>query len=226
MSKISNYASRGQIKEEYQDIEVDELREKLEENENSAVEKFRCNGNLLVLKNTQNVLTITITISMSRELNKLVENLPANVDNLVLDFSKLNFRGGNVDCLDNIFTNLPINLKMLKFIYPKRFSEKISNEYGYFNLLFNVKTPLNCKFMLLIDEYTYDITYLKSNVLILNSENFSSTINFNNPHEIKQTQIILEYNSQKKIESSGSMNGGLMQLVAYGAQDVYLTDNY
>lgn len=170
------------------------------------IQKINCEDNVLIFEKRKDNIKLIIEIYKSSCLKKLTENLPLEINSLELNFKNFMFYKDNIDCLDNIFINLPMNLNTIKFIYPHSFGKYMSNEHGYFNLLFGIKIPMNCQSFVLIDEITYIISYEKANILKL-------TYN-DNKHTI-------EYNSNKKRRTGG----GLMQLVAYGAQDTHLTKN-
>ena len=159
----------------------------------------------------EDYLTLTINIyNADKFLKKQIDNLSIDVDNLVLNFEHFSFYNNNIDYLNNIFTNLPVNLKTIKFIYPIDIG-KISNEYGYFNLLFNIKIPLNCDLFITINKTIYNISYTEPNTIILIPRQFSESILFD------LDEIILTYNSHKKIKYGGrGVGGGLMQLITYG----------
>lgn len=164
----------------------------------------------------EDYLTLTIKIYEFDELlKKKINNLSMDVDNLVLNFKNFSFYNNNIDYLDNIFTNLPVNLKTIKFMYPSDI--EISNEYGFFNLLFNIKIPLNCNVFLTIDKTIYNISYTEPNTIILIPIQFSESVLF------IPDEIILTYNLHKKIKYRGGGGGGLMHFTIFGASPPYLT---
>lgn len=181
------------------------------------IQKIKYDDNVLIFEKINDNIKLKVKIYKNSYLKKIIENLPLVINTLELDFLNFKFYKDNIDCLDNIFTNLPMNLNTIKFIYPYLFEKYMSNEYGDFNLLFGIKIPMNCQIFVLFGKNTYSIIYEKPNILKLTLEKSSPTIKLT-CNDNKRT---IEYNYDKQ----RIIAGGPVQLAAYGVLDVYLTKN-
>ena len=102
---------------------------------------------------------ITLNIDYTDNTAELIiNNLPENVDNLIMTIR------GTVEThkLEKIFKNLPFNLKELKFIYKEsKISEiSVAQSNCKFNMLFNIKIPFNCDFIVNYDDADYEVKYI------------------------------------------------------------------
>lgn len=95
---------------------------------------------------------------MDNTVESIINNIPENVDNLIMTIR------GTVETrkLEKIFKNLPFNLKQLKFIYKEsKLSEiSVAQSNCKFNMLFNIKIPFNCEFIVNYDDKDFEVKYI------------------------------------------------------------------
>jgi hypothetical protein len=169
-------------------------------------------GNKINLAKDNKNITLKIDIYNCTDIHKLMNNLPINIDELVIKLESSIFFD-KFDNLEKSFLNLPFTLNKIQFIYPSIYKQYLSKKYKCFNIFFNIKIPLNCKIFVYFGDFDNYVENCCYNITIINT----SMIELKNKNEIYTINYVLE-NEQKG-------GGGLMQLVAYGTQDVYLTSN-
>ena len=130
--------------------------------------KFLCvNSNLPFLQFTSeeisvcitklNKITLSIIYFTQGNIKLIMNDLPEDIDNLTINIQ----RATTITDLENIFTNLPFNLKKIKFIYKecKVCEIKNMNSDGKFNLLFRLKIPFNCQVGIIFENENYNVKY-------------------------------------------------------------------
>jgi hypothetical protein len=118
---------------------------------------FVYNENNIILSKFNNEITLNIDKYTQNSIKSIINDLPNNIDNLLITISKTI----QTIFLEKIFTNLPFNLKIIKFIYDqyKLAEVKTMESNGKFNVLFGIKISFNCKVMINYDNLDYDIKY-------------------------------------------------------------------
>ena len=175
---------------------------------------FVYDGIKMVITKNYGKITLNIGDYTNSSLSSIINNLPENIDDLVVSIAT----SAETKFLEKIFINLPFTLKKIKFIYKgSKISEIKSMESdGKFNVLFGIKFPFSCDFIVNYDNVDYEAKYIDPE----------------NELELKKKKQIfkIKYTKPKPQNQNGNANyfgggGGLMQLAAYGAQDIYLTGN-
>ncbi len=162
------------------------------------------------LNKDKNNIALTVHIIDNIDTYNLMNNLPVNIDELIINLYLINLDSithYKNDYLEKLFTNLPCSLKKIRFMYPLNYEQYLSKKYPYFNILFNIKIPLNCVFCICFDNSCYVITDIDSLTLQLTKGDIIHTINY----------VVKEIPKGR-----GGCGGGMMKLVVYGAEDVYL----
>ena len=182
------------------------------ENSNFTVRGVVYNEIKMVINKRHGRITLNIGDCRNNDISLVMNNLPENIDNLVIGITAITEN----KYLEKIFTNLPFTLKKIIFVYKQsKLSEmKTMQANGKFNVLFGIKIPFNCNFVVNYDGLDYNVSYNQSEDVV----------------EIKSSSNIFKIKYRKpklptQNGNGGAMGGGLMQLVAYDAQDVYLTGN-
>lgn len=118
---------------------------------------FIYNENNIILSKFNNEITLNIDKYTQNSIKSIINDLPNNIDNLLITISKII----QTIFLEKIFTNLPFNLKIIKFIYDqyKLAEVETMKSNGKFNVLFGIKIPFNCKVIINYDNLDYDIKY-------------------------------------------------------------------
>lgn len=169
-------------------------------------------GNKINLNKDNDNLILKINIYNKTDICKLMNNLPVNIDELVIKLDSSLF-AGYLYFLEKSFSNLPFSLNKIQFIYPYTYKQYLSKKCTYYNILFDIKKPFNCKiFVYFGDLYNY-IKNCCYDIIIINN----STIELKNNDEIHT----INYVEEEQFCHRGG-GGGLMQLVVFGATDVYL----
>ena len=133
------------------------------ENENFTVHGFTYNNTKMVISKNKNNFVLTIGNYDDYSIKTIINDLPLNIDNLIININKTT----ETKYLENIFTNLPFNLKKLSFDYKNSYLEEIDKDEasGKFNLLFGIKIPFGCKFMIRYENIDYNIEYINDKEL-------------------------------------------------------------
>lgn len=168
-------------------------------------------GIKMVITKNYGKITLNIGDYANSNISSIINNLPENIDNLVVNITTTT----ETKFLEKIFINLPFTLKKIKFIYKgSKVSEiKTMESNGKFNVLFGIKFPFNCDFIINYDNVDYQTKY----------------INPENELELKKKKQIFKIKYAKPQPKNYNPyylggGGGLIQLAAYGAQNIYLTE--
>lgn len=174
------------------------------ENNKVTRKKFLYFGMKITLTNINDVKTLIIN-EIQEDRVDFFNNLPQNIDGIVIYIHET----FNTRYLMNMFTNLPSNLKLIKFVYSNSKISELKNMElrGKFNILFNIKLPFNCNFIVNYENEDYKANYLENNVsLELTLDSKIIIINF-------AFEIINDYVTKKRptnIINIGGTTGGLM----------------
>lgn len=166
----------------------------------------------MVITKNYGKITLNIGDYTKSNINSIMYNLPENIDNLVVTIAIV----AETTFLEKIFINLPFTLKKIKFIYKgSKISEiKTMESNGKFNLLFGIKFPFNCDFIVNYDNIDYQAKYIDpEKELVLNKKRNIFKIKYTKPKP------------QNENFYGGGGGGGLIQLAAYGAQQNLLCTN-
>ena len=159
--------------------------------------KFLCvNSNLQLLQCTSeeisvcitkfNKITLSIIYFTQGNIKLIMNDLPENIDNLTINIQRATI----ITDLENLFTNLPFNLKKIKFVYKECTVREIKDmeSNGKFNLLFRSKIPFNCRVELIFENGNYNVKY-NDNIDEIELEIKKELIN-NIPLKIKYISMI------------------------------------
>jgi hypothetical protein len=172
-----------------------------------------------------NELTLQIYIRSGLDISSIMNNLPTNIDNLYINISQYT----EIKYLENKFTNLPFSLKKIKFVYEyHKFPEiKTVESEGRFNLLFGIKIPFNCEIVVNYKNMDYIVKYIESgsgSELELRTDKQIFKIKVGERIFKIKYKVLPPSAYNGGGGGGGGRGGGLMQLVSYGAQDIYLTE--
>lgn len=130
-------------------------------------------------------LSIYQFIDCSKQL--IMNNLPSNISNLVIDIDKKT----HTPDLEGLFTNLPFNLKKIKFKYKfSLFDIDKDATHGIFNLVFGIKVPFGCKIIIVYGGKNYTVKYISNKQLQIVKKVKAETNFF---YEIKKINYIEEH---------------------------------
>jgi hypothetical protein len=183
------------------------------ENNNFNVSRCISSGIRVLINKRKNKLFIVVLDHGNKNIGLLTNNLPAHTQSLTIDVGK----ESSTSSLENMFSNLPMTLKQIKFVYKNTRTTDIKNDEmtGRFNPLFCIKIPFNCDLMLNYGEENYHVKYVDTQKEL---ELWKNIKMFNIKYVTEKFQ---EQNHTPNLNSSGIMT----QLCAYGAMDSILTSN-
>lgn len=127
---------------------------------------FLCVDIRVLLTNIDNYITFKLEYITCKN-SYIIKDLPINIDNLIICIPY------NMSFLEKQFTNLPSNLKILKFIFINESTMIDKRKYESnddFNVLFDIKVPQNCDFTINYQDDDYTVSQLGPSELELKSK--------------------------------------------------------
>lgn len=127
------------------------------ENSDFPICEFVCYGINIRINHFNNKIIQEIDYNTNENIESIISDLPENINCLIINIAKTT----ETTKLEKIFTNLPLSLNKIKFVYKQsKLSEiKTMESNGKFNFLFGIKIPFNCRVKINYENVYYNVKY-------------------------------------------------------------------